>query len=345
MSNVARIISLYARQYGVDPRAAMAIANYEGGLHWGAVGDQGTSYGPFQLHVGGALPRGRNAAWANSPAGIAYAIRQMAGSGARGLTGRAAVSAISRNFERPADPATEIARAMQWYSGHGGISNAASAAPPSGASPLSSRAGGAQQGGGVRQMAAQMLMNFAQTGMVGGSDQTSPFASIMQLQAMARARQGDAQHAPAAMPGGQAGGRVPMGGGLSAPLPSMTLTSGYGPRVGVVNGETFHYGVDLSAPTGTPIHAMVGGKVLFAGMYGSGGYTVIVKDAQGREWFYHHMYRPPGVHVGQTIGVGSVLGGVGQTGAATGPHLHVGLQVKGHWVDPTRFIRRAFRRR
>lgn len=117
MASVAQLIRSYARRYGVDPRAALAVARTEGGLRFGAVGDQGTSYGPFQLHVGGALPRGKDAAWANSPEGIAYALQRMAASGARGKTGRAAIEAIVRNFERPADPGSEVTRALSYYGG------------------------------------------------------------------------------------------------------------------------------------------------------------------------------------------------------------------------------------
>lgn len=134
--SVASLIRQYSRMYGVDPRAALAVARTEGGLRWGAVGDQGSSHGPFQLRRGGALPAGRNAAWANSPAGIQYAIQRMAASGARGKTGNAAIEAIVRNFERPADPGSEIAKAMGYYGG----------AAPSGAAGTPTASPGAPSG-------------------------------------------------------------------------------------------------------------------------------------------------------------------------------------------------------
>lgn len=115
-SEVVNSIFSGARKYGLDPFAVMAVALAEGGLVYGAVGDGGTSYGPFQLHKGGALPKGRTAAWANSPAGIEYALRKMAAAGARGLKGQAAIDAIVRRFERPADPGSEIERAGGYYS-------------------------------------------------------------------------------------------------------------------------------------------------------------------------------------------------------------------------------------
>lgn len=108
---VKRLIIQKARKYGLDPAAVIAVAMGEGGLRWGAVGDNGTSFGPFQLHEGGALPKGKDARWANSPAGVDYAIRQMSKT-AKGLKGEAAVNAIVRNFERPADPDTSVSRAV-----------------------------------------------------------------------------------------------------------------------------------------------------------------------------------------------------------------------------------------
>jgi hypothetical protein len=111
---VKRLIISRARKYGIDPQAALAVAQGEGGIRWGAVGDNGTSHGPFQLRVGGANPyKGARAKqFANSPAGIDYALRKMAESGAKGLRGAAAVDAIVRRFERPADPDTSVANAV-----------------------------------------------------------------------------------------------------------------------------------------------------------------------------------------------------------------------------------------
>jgi cell wall-associated NlpC family hydrolase len=97
------------------------------------VGDQGTSFGPFQLHVGGALPKGKGAAWAGSDAGILYAMQRMAQSGAKGLSGKAAVTAISSRFERPADVAGEIGKAMSFYGQDGSTPGPITATP--GAAP------------------------------------------------------------------------------------------------------------------------------------------------------------------------------------------------------------------
>ena len=143
-------ISQAAQRAGLDPRAVLAVASQEG--LGGGIGEQGTSFGPFQLHYGGAYPgfapRGQAAsqAWAWSPAGINYALRQMGS--ARGLQGQPAVNAIVRNFERPADPAGEAARAWASYSG-----GRFPTGPPAGAVPTpparAQAAPGRVYGGGV----------------------------------------------------------------------------------------------------------------------------------------------------------------------------------------------------
>jgi len=111
------LIQRFAQRHpGFDPQAAAAVSIAEGGGRFGAVGDNGSSYGPWQLHVGGALPAGRGAAWANSPAGVNYALSRMYAV-SRGLRGRAAVAAIVNRFERPAAPGPEIQRALGYYRG------------------------------------------------------------------------------------------------------------------------------------------------------------------------------------------------------------------------------------
>lgn len=98
---------------GLDPNAVLAVATVEGGFS-GAVGDSGSSYGPFQLHVGGALPAGKTNEWARSTVGINYALNRIA-SVAKGLTGKAAINAIVTKFERPAAPQAEVTKAYNIY--------------------------------------------------------------------------------------------------------------------------------------------------------------------------------------------------------------------------------------
>lgn len=117
-----------ARSYGLDPQAVLAVAAHEGVTLPAEVGDQGTSFGPWQLHAGGALPQqiwqegpAASRAWADSQAGIDYALRRMA-SVAAGQTGAQAVESIVYRFERPANPASEATAAIETYRQGGGPS-------------------------------------------------------------------------------------------------------------------------------------------------------------------------------------------------------------------------------
>ena len=120
---VVQVIDYYAPKYGLDATAVKIVALGEGGLEWhaGDSGDNGTSFGPFQLHIGGALPRKywddpeAGKAFANSVEGVRYALERMAEAGAKGLTGLDAIETIIRRFERPADPDGSFANARKRY--------------------------------------------------------------------------------------------------------------------------------------------------------------------------------------------------------------------------------------
>lgn len=185
---VLQLIRSLAPRYRLDPRAVAAVARSEGGLGWGAVGDQGTSYGPFQLHEGGALPRGQGAAFANSPAGVEYALQRMAASGARGKQGQQAIEAIVRGFERPADPDSEIRRSLGYYGAAGGQSatpaDYSSSAPASavstprsdlGASLLSARRSG--DPGARRSLLLGLLERRGQASSPAAAGPPSPAAA------------------------------------------------------------------------------------------------------------------------------------------------------------------------
>lgn len=107
-----------SKKVGVDPVAALSVAETEGGFGPppGNIGDSGTSFGPFQLHRGGALPSSVSdpANWANTQEGVGYAIQQIAGV-AGGESGWPAVRDIVYKFERPADPGAEAAKAWGLY--------------------------------------------------------------------------------------------------------------------------------------------------------------------------------------------------------------------------------------
>jgi cell wall-associated NlpC family hydrolase len=111
------LIRAAAAKYNVDPRAALAVAGMEGMS--GRVGDGGHAFGPFQLNdAGGTITNrpGDHRAFAESPAGIDWAMQQIA-KVAGGMHGQAAVSNIVRRFERPAAPDAEVSGALARYGG------------------------------------------------------------------------------------------------------------------------------------------------------------------------------------------------------------------------------------
>ncbi len=96
-----------------------------------------------------------------------------------------------------------------------------------------------------------------------------------------------------------------------------------------------HRGVDYAAPTGTPVWSVAGGTVRHAGWKGQAGKTVIVRHPRGYETFYNHLSRVArGVRAGARVKQGQVIGYVGQTGLATGPHLDFRVKKNGRWVNP-----------
>lgn len=105
-----------ARRRNLDPLAVLSVVHSEGGLY-AVTGDGGTSFGPFQLHRGGALPAGHSSdaqAWANSPEGVDYALNQIQGvaSGERGPT---AIYSIVNGFEHPLNVPAEVSSSEGIY--------------------------------------------------------------------------------------------------------------------------------------------------------------------------------------------------------------------------------------
>ena len=130
-------------------------------------------------------------------------------------------------------------------------------------------------------------------------------------------------------------------GGVSwkTPITYRAFTSAYGWRIHPVYGyRKFHYGVDLAAPSGTPIYATRGGVVDTASYNGSAGNYVQINHGDGYRSIYMHMTRYV-VKVGQNVTQGQVIGYCGSTGASTGPHLHFGISYNGSYVNPANYIR------
>lgn len=96
-----------------------------------------------------------------------------------------------------------------------------------------------------------------------------------------------------------------------------------------------HNGVDYGAPTGAPVVSVSHGTVSFAGWTNGGGRTVRVRHTSGYESEYMHLSAiASGITPGTRVGQGDLLGLVGQTGLASGPHLHYGLRRNGQYVNP-----------
>jgi murein DD-endopeptidase MepM/ murein hydrolase activator NlpD len=98
-----------------------------------------------------------------------------------------------------------------------------------------------------------------------------------------------------------------------------------------------HLGVDYAAPTGTPVVAVANGVVVSAGWAGGGGRQVRIRHAGGFESYYLHLSAfAKGIRAGASVDQGQVIGRVGSTGTATGPHLDYRLRKNGVFVDPRR---------
>lgn len=98
-----------------------------------------------------------------------------------------------------------------------------------------------------------------------------------------------------------------------------------------------HKGEDIAAPRGTPVRATADGEVVYAGALGTFGKLVEIAHDGDYRTRYAHLDSVT-VRVGQAVVRGEVVGAVGSTGRATGPHLHYEVLVKGEQVDPRRFL-------
>ncbi len=119
------------------------------------------------------------------------------------------------------------------------------------------------------------------------------------------------------------------------------LESGFGSRSDPFSGEgARHPGLDIGAPLGTPVKAAADGIVIQAGWSGGYGRCVVIDHGNGYQTWYGHLSKIDAIE-GQEIRQGDILGNVGMTGRATGPHLHYEVRVHSTPVNPYRFLAHA----
>jgi murein DD-endopeptidase MepM/ murein hydrolase activator NlpD len=135
---------------------------------------------------------------------------------------------------------------------------------------------------------------------------------------------------------------LPQEGNMVAPLDRYSVTSEFGNRyVGDPRFDGFHNGIDLGAPTGTPVKSVLDGTVTRVGNDPAGyGNWVEVTHNDGSRTRYGHLHGFGNIRKGQNIGAGTVVGTVGSTGNSSGPHLHFEvIDRSGKNVDPRRLLR------
>ena len=126
---------------------------------------------------------------------------------------------------------------------------------------------------------------------------------------------------------------------LNRPTVNTEQTSGFGVRRDPFNGHAaFHSGLDFSGPSNTPIYATAPGTVSFTGVRSGYGNVIEIDHGRGLKTRFAHL-RTISVAVGQSVGVGTRIGGMGSTGRSTGTHLHYEVWVDGRAQNPLRFLR------
>lgn len=131
---------------------------------------------------------------------------------------------------------------------------------------------------------------------------------------------------------------------LKAPVQFSRISSVFNPnrRHPVLNTIRAHRGVDYAAPTGTPVKAAGAGRILFRGVKGGFGNVVEIQHGGKVVTRYGHLSRfAQHMGAGTKVEQGDVIGYVGMTGLATGPHLHFEYIERGVFIDPQKAIRRG----
>lgn len=125
---------------------------------------------------------------------------------------------------------------------------------------------------------------------------------------------------------------------LERPVDSFRYTSSFGTRIDPFRGNSsFHPGIDLAAPVGTPVHATAEARVVRAAFASGYGNLVVLDHGGGIETRYGHLSHIA-VTVGQLVHRGELIGRVGSTGRSTGSHLHYEIRLSNQAIDPLPFM-------
>lgn len=125
---------------------------------------------------------------------------------------------------------------------------------------------------------------------------------------------------------------------LAAPLADYDIGSRFGVRVDPINHKlSLHTGIDMDAPSRSPVYATAPGTVIYAGWLGDYGRAVEIDHGLGIVTLYAHLERCL-VAVGESVDRHAEIGLVGSTGRSTGPHVHYEVRVDGRPIDPEKFL-------
>lgn len=128
----------------------------------------------------------------------------------------------------------------------------------------------------------------------------------------------------------------------------LAYTSHYGTRVRPGGRVEPHYGLDIAAPLGSPIHSWWGGVVQEVINDGACGVGLVIRSGSYEHIYCHlagwsgggtYQSGPVLLRSGQAVRTGQLIGHVGMSGRTTGPHLHWGMRYQGQWLDPVRILR------
>ncbi|MFM7550782.1 MAG: M23 family metallopeptidase [Cyanobacteriota bacterium] len=128
----------------------------------------------------------------------------------------------------------------------------------------------------------------------------------------------------------------------------LAYTSHYGTRVRPGGRVEPHYGLDIAAPLGSPIHSWWGGVVQDVINDGSCGVGLVIRSGAYEHIYCHlagggggdsYQSGPVLLRRGEAVRTGQLIGHVGLSGRTTGPHLHWGMRYQGQWLDPAQILR------